>query len=227
MPGASGRGLIRPHAVERRVRSGLRWPPAEHRPGAAARTVPSRQATMVDSTPDPRRAAIEDRVDPAVEVGQDVLGVGRADPARPIGRGCGDRSADRARSRCARGWDGTRRPTLSRPARARSQIVQPGAAGTTRVSGPGQNAAASSSAASSNKPCRGAASTNRDMRDQRVEARAVLGGVDAGDGLGAGRIGAEAVDGLGREGHQAATARSAAARARPVASAASRSVSDH
>ncbi len=42
------------------------------------------------------------------------------------------------------------------------------------------------------------------MCDQRVEARAVLGGEDGGDGAGVGRVGAKAVDGLGRKGDQCA-----------------------
>jgi hypothetical protein len=42
--------------------------------------------------------------------------------------------------------------------------------------------------------------------DQRVEARALLGGVNAGDGLRIRGIGPEAVDGLRREGHEAAVA---------------------
>ena len=52
-----------------------------------------------------------------------------------------------------------------------------------------------------------------DMGDQRVEARALLGRIDAGDRLGIGRVRAEAVDGLGREGDETAVRRIAAARA--------------
>jgi hypothetical protein len=41
------------------------------------------------------------------------------------------------------------------------------------------------------------------MRDQRIEGWPALGGVEAGDGLAIGRIGAESVHGLGREGDKA------------------------
>ena len=39
----------------------------------------------------------------------------------------------------------------------------------------------------------------RDVDDQRVEARATLGGVDPHHGFGIGRVGREPVDGLGRD----------------------------
>ena len=39
----------------------------------------------------------------------------------------------------------------------------------------------------------------RHMRDQRIESRAALGGVETGDGLAIAGIGAEPVDGLGRK----------------------------
>ena len=72
------------------------------------------------------------------------------------------------------------------------------------MSGPGQNAAA--------KPRRVRIETAerlrrlqiRDMGDERVEGRAAFGLVDPRDGAPVGRVGAEAIDGLGREGDQAA-----------------------
>ena len=95
-------------------------------PGRSRRGVPPRQATMVDSTPTWVGAAVEHRVDAPVEIGQHMVRIGRADAARAVGRGRGDRAAGRCRSAWARGWAGTRRPTLSRPARARSETVQVG-----------------------------------------------------------------------------------------------------
>ncbi len=44
----------------------------------------------------------------------------------------------------------------------------------------------------------------RDVADQRVEARPILGGEDRGDRTLVGRIGAEAIDGLGRKRDQPA-----------------------
>ena len=43
-----------------------------------------------------------------------------------------------------------------------------------------------------------------DMGDERIEGRPALGVVKARDGGPAGRVGAQAVDGLGRKGHEAA-----------------------
>ena len=43
-----------------------------------------------------------------------------------------------------------------------------------------------------------------DMDDQRIEQRAALGGKDRGHRLAIGSVGAQAIDGLGREGDQAA-----------------------
>ena len=96
------------------------------------------------------------------------------------------------------------RAIVSSPASARSATPQCGCFGSTRVSGPGQKAAASFSAVGVEV---GEAARRRgigDMRDQRVEGRPALGGVEPGDGLAIAGIGAEAVDGLGRKRDQPA-----------------------
>ena len=76
--------------------------------------------------------------------------------------------------------------------------------GSTRVSGPGQNTPASRFAVASKacEPQRGARVGH--MRDQRIEARPALGGIEPRDRRAVGGVGAEAVDRLGRERHQPA-----------------------
>ena len=78
-----------------------------------------------------------------------------------------------------------RRATLAdRPAPIRRRSP-PGAAGATSVSGPGQKASASRSAASRQTAPRAAPRHIGDMGDQRIEGRAALGVVNARDGRGA------------------------------------------
>ena len=93
---------------------------------------------------------------------------------------------------------------LSRPAVASSATGQPARFFSTSVSGPGQNAAASFSAAASNTARRLRGGEIEHMRDQRIERRPALGGVEPRDRGAVGGVGAEAVDRLGRERDQAA-----------------------
>ena len=65
----------------------------------ARRVVRSR---TVDSRPTRRLSAVEDQVDPAVEVFEDVAGQGGRDPRRTVGAGRGDRAAGVRRSRTGR-----------------------------------------------------------------------------------------------------------------------------
>ena len=104
----------------------------------------------------------------------------------------------------ATGCAGIRIATVSSPAVARSATAQSGVLGSTSVSGPGQNASASAVAVgvkTGDLPRRGEIA---DMGDQRIEGRPALGLVEAGDRGRIGGIGAEAVDGLGRERDQPA-----------------------
>ena len=104
----------------------------------------------------------------------------------------------------ATGWSGTRTAIVSSPAVASSATGQSGRLGSTSVSGPGQNAAASRSAAGveAREPARRREVGH--MRDQRIEGRPALGLVEARDRRAVGRVGAEPVDGLGRKGDEAA-----------------------
>ena len=104
----------------------------------------------------------------------------------------------------ATGWSGTRTAMLSSPAVASSATGQLSAFGSTSVSGPGQNAAASRSAAASKRASSRAAARSGDMRDQRIERGPALGGIEARHRDAVLRVGAEPIDGLGREGDQPA-----------------------
>ena len=213
MPGASG-ASSGPRLARRRGRSRARARSrrAAARPAAAGSGVP-RNDTMVDSTPTLRRAAIDDQVDAAVEIGAHMLGERRRDVAGPIGRGRDHRLAERlqqvARDRVVR--HAHRDRVRARRSRAPTP-GSPSAFGSTSVSGPGQNTPASSFASSEKRASAQRRASVRHMRDQRIEARAALGGIKPRDRRAVGGVGAEAVDRLGRERHEPAVGR---ARARP------------
>ena len=114
--------------------------------------------------------------------------------------------AGRARAGCRAPPDG-RAPAPRCCRGRRSRARRPGsrrASRSTSVSGPGQNAAASRSAAASNTASRRAAGDVGDVRDQRIERRPALGGVEPRDRRAVGGVGAEPIDRLGRERDQAA-----------------------
>ncbi len=87
---------------------------------------------------------------------------------------------------------------------ARSATAQSLVLGSTSVSGPGQNASASASRrrVETADPPRGLEIA--DMGDQRVEGGPALGLIEPRDRGRIGGVGAEAIDGLGRERDQAA-----------------------
>ena len=110
-------------------------------------------------------------------------GGGRRNMAGAVGGRRHDRPAERGREcASATGCCGTRTAMLSRPAVASSATGQSARFCRTSVSGPGQNAAASFSAAASNTASRRAAARSDDMGDQRIERRPALGGVEPRDG---------------------------------------------
>ena len=153
---------------------------------------------------DRRTARRRSPFDAAAQVGEHVRGAGRRNVAGAVRRGRHHRPAEGFEQLGATGCAGTRTATLSRPASARSATVQSGCFGSTSVSGPGQNAAASFSAAAlkrADAPRRG---DIRDMGDQRIERGPALGGIEPGHGLAVAGIGAEPVDRLGRKGDQPA-----------------------
>ena len=147
-----------------------------------------RQDTIVEFNADRARSAVDDQVDPAAQIGQHMRRAGRRHVAGAVGRGRDHRPAECRKQRLrATGCAGTRTATVSSPAGARSATGQSGRFGSTSVSGPGQNAAASRSrvGVESARAAR-AASMIGDMRDQRIEGRPALGLVEPRDRLAVG-----------------------------------------
>ncbi len=140
------------------------------------------------------------------------LALGAATPATPSSRA--------ARSRAwATGCAGQRRPMLSCPPAAAA--ATPGARGTITVSGPGQKASIRRCATGGTAAAKARAlGSIGHVHDQRVVGRPALGGEDACHRRVVVGARAEAVDGLGREGHELAggQARSAATAAAIVPS---------
>ena len=101
-------------------------------------------------------------------------------------------------------WSGTRTAMVSRPAVASSATGQLAALGRTSVSGPGQNAAASRVASASKRASACAACRSATWAMSGLKAGRPLACVEPRDGPPVGRVGAEAVDGLGRKGDEAA-----------------------
>ena len=133
-------------------RSAPRWPPAaRRRGGAGAGCRRGRRRWSIRPRPAAAPPSSTASMRPSRSPSTWSASVGLTRPER-LAEGAATGRPACCRSAWARGWAGTRRPTLSRPARARSEIVQVGATGTTRVSGPGQNASASVRAVSSNRP---------------------------------------------------------------------------
>ena len=95
---------------------------------------------------------------------------------------------------------------------ARSATGQSVVLGSTSVSGPGQNASASAIAGASKRAICRRGGEIADMGDQRIEGRPALGLVEPRDGGRVGGIGAEPIDGLGRERDQAALGQAARGR---------------
>ena len=147
-------------------------------------------------------AAVEDHGGAIAELGLDMRPrwSGLIRPER-LALGAAMGSSDRASSACATGWAG--RPERDRVEPGADQIGD--AAGgapvqSTSDNGPGQKASASIRAVSFTTAYLSASVEAWHMHDQRIEARPLLGGEDLGDGGRVERIGAEPIDGLGREG---------------------------
>ena len=159
---------------------------------------------MVDSTPTSTAPAIDDQIDPAVEIALHMGRIGRRDMAGQIGRRRHHRAAERAQDRARDRMRGN----------ADRDGIEPGG-GEIRhraIGGPGQHQGQRA------RPERfGQRSRRRieaadlpgggeiaDMGDQRVEGGPALGLIEPGDGGGIGGVGAEAIDRLGRERDQPA-----------------------
>ena len=204
MPGASGASdLSRRRLGERVRRARARSRRAARRRAAAASGDRGRRRWSIRCRP--RRPAIEDQVDAAAQVGRAHAprwsarhgrsGWRTARPPACRARAAGPAPPDGR----ARAWRCCRAP--------RSQDPRPGSSArffSTSVSGPGQNAAASRSAAASNAASR---SRRRDVGTCAISGLndgPALGGIEPRDRLAVGGVGAEPVDRLGRERDQPA-----------------------
>ena len=119
----------------------------QRRPGAAASV---RRGTPRSSTPRPLRVAPPSStmsMRPSRSAMTCCAVVGETWPER-LADGATIGLPNAASSARATGWSGTRTAIVSRPAVARSATGQPGACGSTSVSGPGHSAASRSAAAS-------------------------------------------------------------------------------
>ena len=153
---------------------------------------------------DRRRAAVDDEIDAAAEIGQHVVSRGRRQVAGAVGRGRDHGLAEGPQNIA-------RHVVVGHP---HGDGVEPGRrqVGDRTVGGFGENERERSRPERGGEPRRVGIKTAerlrrlqiRDMGDERVEGRAAFGLVDPRDGAPVGRVGAEAVDGLGRKGDQAA-----------------------
>ena len=158
---------------------------------------------MVDSTPTAHGAAVDHEVDTAAQVAEHMRRGGRRDMAGAVSRRRHHRAAEAFQQRVATGCAGTRTATLSSPAVASSRRRSPAAS------------AAPGSGVPARRRRRGARRRHRRRRpraprpgrhvgDQRIERGPALGGIEPRDRLAVAGVGAEPVDGLGREGDEAA-----------------------
>jgi hypothetical protein len=127
-----------------------------------------------------------------------VLGAGRADPAAGIGRRRGERPAAGGEQGLHRRMGGTRSAIVGRPAVTSAAIGRIAAQRHDQGQRPRPMRGGSARASSSEIADRFGLRRGPHVDDQRIEARAALGGVDARDRFGIGGVGGEAVDGLGR-----------------------------
>ena len=169
---------------------------------------------MVDSTPTGVGAAVDDEVDAAAQIG-------RAHARRVVGDTWPERLADgattglpnAARDRARTGWSGTRTAIVSSPAVASSATGQAGALRQHQRQRPRPERRGEPLGVGIEARRARARPQVGHMGDQRIEGRPALGLVEARDRLAVGRVGAEPVDRLGREGDEAA-GRSSARRPR-------------
>ena len=180
-----------------------------------ARALPSRRitgsspvtSTTVDSSPIGAGPPSRMMATLAPRSACHVRGDRRAHVAGAVGAGRRDR-ADRRRAAAPgrSGCAGTLSAMVSRPAVARSATGQPGCLAITRVSGPGQNAAANCRPASVRRPSRAAASVSGTCTISGLKPRPALGGKDRRHRAAVAGVGAQAVHGLGGKGDEGAAA---------------------
>ncbi len=149
-------------------------------------------------------AAIDHHVDAPAQIGQHVRRAGRRDVAGAVGRGRHHRPVE-GREQRVRDW--MRRHPHRHAVEAGEREIGHAAIGLFRQhqrqrSGPERAGKLLGGGIEAPEPARGVHAG--DMGDQRIEARPALGGVEPGDGLAIAGVGAEPIDGLGRERDQPA-----------------------
>ena len=216
MPGASGASSSpAAGASASGARARARSPRAAGRRAAAAPARRGRRRWSIRRRPASRRRRSMRSMRPRRSAST-CAGRGRRDVAGAVGRGRHHRAAE-GRQNIAR--HGVRRARAPRCCRARRSPDR-------RPDSPAALAAPASAApartrrrAAPRRHRSGRAAARRqirDMGDQRIEGRPAFGGVEPRDGLAVGRVGAEPVDGLGREGDQAAGGEARAPRRRSL-----------
>ena len=118
----------------------------------------------------------------------------------------------------AAGCDGMRSATLARPARASSQTEPARRRGRDERQRPRPKGLREPKRRRAKPRLAPRRRKIGDMGDQRIEARAALGGVNFGDRARRGGVGAKAVDGLGRKGDESPARKISTARASEASS---------
>ena len=153
-------------------------------------------------------AAVEDHIDAVAEIGRDMCGRRRADPARTDWRWA-RRAGRPPRSISARatGCAGTRKATVGSPALTRSaeRRIRRGAAATRRQRSRPERLAPAAAHPARMRASRSASSRVGNMHDQRIETRPPLGLEDPRHRLAVEGIGAQAIDRFGRKGDETAS----------------------
>ena len=152
--------------------------------------------------PDRRRAAVEDEVDAPAQVAEHMGGRGRRDMAGAVGRGRHHRRAE--------GFEQRMRQRMCR--HAHGHAVEPGAGqvGHRAAGRQRQHQGQRSRPERGRQPLGGRVEAPKrpgggdigHVGDQGIERRPPLGGVEPGHRLAVAGVGAEPIDGLGREGDQ-------------------------
>jgi hypothetical protein len=128
----------------------------------------------------------------------------RADPARGVGRGRGQRAVGLLQQRLHHRVRGDAYGDTGSPAVTAGARGAPGAMGRTSVRAPGQKATARASAPRGQGRDAPDGIDVRHMHDQRIERGPPLGREDARHCVGVRRVGGQPVDGLRRHGHESA-----------------------
>ncbi len=181
-----------------------RAPRATTPPGRSSTGVSPVRSSTVDSRPTGQRPPSRISAGASPRSCGDMVRRGRAQPARTVGRGRGDRSLGGAQQGLGDRVRGGADRHRVEPGRGEQREPAVGAARQDEAQRPRPEPPDKIAGARVEDGERLGLGQTRHMHDQRVEARPALGGKDRGDGMVVRRIAAEPVDGLGRKGDEAA-----------------------